>query len=79
MSSKNILLRTKVVGLTVARLDIMRLARRVCLLLAIADLVANLIAEAISMGFTWITRCDHGTGIASLLRPVQLSFHSARK
>lgn len=50
MSGKNILLRAKPGRLTVARLDMMRLTKRADLLLATADLVANLIGEAISMG-----------------------------
>ncbi len=46
MSSKNVLLRSKAVRLTVARLDIMRLARGAGPLLVTADLVVNLIAGA---------------------------------
>jgi hypothetical protein len=52
MSSKNVLLRSKAVRLTVARLDIMRLARGAGPLLVTADLVVNLIAGALPVVFT---------------------------
>jgi hypothetical protein len=46
MSSKNVLLRSKAVWLTVARLDIMRPAKGAVPLLVTADLIVNLIAGA---------------------------------
>jgi hypothetical protein len=52
MSSKNMLLRSKAVRLTVARLDIMWLARGADPLLVTADHVVNLIAGALPVVFT---------------------------
>jgi len=52
MSSKNVLMRSKAVRQTVARLDIMRLARGTGPLLVTADLVVNLIAGALPVVFT---------------------------
>jgi hypothetical protein len=52
MRSKNVLLRSKAVRLTVARLGIMRLARGAGPLLVTADLVVNLIAGALPVVFT---------------------------
>jgi hypothetical protein len=52
MSSQNVLLHSKAIRLTVARLDIMRLAGRAGLLLVTADLVVNLIAGALPVVFT---------------------------
>jgi ABC-type thiamine transport system ATPase subunit len=51
MSSQNVLLHSKAIRLTVARLDIMRLARRAGPLLVTADLVVNLIAGALPVVF----------------------------
>jgi ATP-binding cassette subfamily B protein len=52
MSSQNVLLHSKAIRLTVARLDTMRLARRAGPLLVTADLVVNLIAGALPVVFT---------------------------